>query len=126
MTLCRKGEHDLDLPDNVGVQRSTGRQFCRACKREYRKALRRRRRPPTNLCKGGLHDLSDEANVYARPGTGRRECRACKVLAEKQRREAKAARAAEAEAERGRREVPAGADDPQTPLGSEPDLRVRH
>ncbi len=134
-TLCRKGLHDLSDPANVGVQRSTGRQFCRACKREYRKAKRRERR--TTLCKRGLHDLSDEANAYVRPGTGRKECRACKALAEKQRREAKAAevaaeaaRAPEAEAEKSARAAawlvpPAGVRAPGRGVREEAAARYR-
>jgi tryptophanyl-tRNA synthetase len=89
--LCRKGLHDLDDPANVGVQASTGRQFCKACKREYRKAKRRERRPTSTLCRKQLHDMGDEANVYVRPSDGRRECRACKELAAERRRQPRAA-----------------------------------
>lgn len=101
--LCRAGTHPM-TPENAGVQRSTGRQFCRACKREYRRARRRERRPDADLCKKGLHDLSDPANAYVRPGTTRRECRACKAAVERERRAATAAaEAAEAEARAARR-----------------------
>lgn len=104
MTPCRKGLHDLDDPANVGTQRSTGRQFCRACKREYRRARRAEAAPAADLCRRGLHDMADAANVYVRPGDGRRECRACKAHAAERRKEARAAEArAEAEAAAARR-----------------------
>lgn len=129
MTPCRKGLHDLDDPANVGVQRSTGRQFCRACKREYRRALRRAKRPAADLCKKGLHDLSDPANAYVRPGTKRRECRACKALAERERRAARAAaEAAEAEARAARRASRVGPPAGVRPLmyGVTPEAAARY
>jgi hypothetical protein len=105
VTPCRRELHFLDDPPNVGVQRSTGRQFWRACKREYRRDRRRAARPEADLCGRGLHDLSDEANLYVRPGTGRRECRACKADGDRRRREGRAAQEAEAEAARAEAEA---------------------
>lgn len=100
---CRKGLHSMEDPANVGVQRGSGRRYCRECKREYRREMRRRRRDAVgDMCRRGLHDLSDEANVYVR-ADGRRECRACKADAERRRREDRAA----AEAQRVAAEVSA-------------------
>jgi hypothetical protein len=106
MTQCKKGLHDLDDPSNVGVQRSTGRQFCKVCKREYRMARRREQKPPSTLCRKGLHDLADEANVYVRPDTGRRECRACKAIATDRRRAAARAAATEGQGEERAKRAP--------------------
>lgn len=96
--LCRAGLHAMTA-ENAGVQPSTGRQYCRGCKREYRRARKRTaREAPGDLCSRGLHDLSDETNVYVRPGTGRRECRPCKADADLSRRDAQVAEEAAADA----------------------------
>lgn len=85
MTKCGNGVHEM-TPENTGVQRSTGRQFCRACKNARKRRARGQKRPPTDLCGKGLHSMGDPTNVYLSPA-GKRACRACRDERDRLRRE---------------------------------------
>jgi hypothetical protein len=84
--LCRRGLHPM-TGDNVGVQRSTGRQFCKACRRDRRRRARQERakeRAAEPICRKG-HALTDD-NLHT-TAKGNRVCRACLDLANEGRRE---------------------------------------
>jgi len=69
--MCRKGLHPLEGA-NVGVQASTGRPFCRACKAAYKRA----RRAKAGKCPKGLHSFANPDNWYT-TATGQKRCRPC-------------------------------------------------
>jgi hypothetical protein len=82
---CKKDRHDL-VGDNVGLNKSTGRVYCKPCREETRRAARRAK----GKCLAGKHSFAVRANWYETP-QGQKRCRPCYL-------EAKAAREAAAAA----------------------------
>jgi hypothetical protein len=83
--LCKQGLHPMS-GGNVGVQRSTGRQFCKACRNERRRRARKERaeeRAAEPTCRKG-HALTDD-NLHT-TAQGRQVCCACLDLANESRR----------------------------------------
>ena len=73
--------------DNVGVQRSTGRQFCKACRNDRRRRARTERaeeRASQPTCRKGHALIHDNVHTTAK---GKQVCRACMDLANEGRRE---------------------------------------
>lgn len=84
--LCGAGEHAMS-GGNVGVQRSTGRQFCRACRNDRRRRARQKKaekRAAEPTCRKGHPFAGDNLHVTAK---GEQTCRTCLDLANERRRE---------------------------------------
>lgn len=69
---CKKDQHDL-VGDNRGVNRSTGRVFCKACKNAWQ------RKDRAKTCPQG-HDLRSPTSYTLSASGKRRKCLACRRI----------------------------------------------
>jgi hypothetical protein len=90
--MCQRGKHEM-VGDTVGLNRSTGRVYCKPCREETRRAKRKQ----AGKCLAGKHSFAVKANIYE-TAQGQRRCRPCyleaKTLREAAAAEAEAAKAA--------------------------------